>query len=83
MIKRARSEVKSSVICTGKKTGRGNLSPKNRLGDRFFSSKSGQVTRQCFSIDKDQTGMQNRVSKMGNRTVLEAGQNLSDRSCPV
>ena len=42
------------------KSGLGNLSTKNRLRDRFSGSKSGQVHRQGFSIDKDLTGKQNK-----------------------
>ena len=34
---------------------------KNRLRDRFFTSKSRQATRQVFLRDEFQTGTQNRV----------------------
>jgi cyclophilin family peptidyl-prolyl cis-trans isomerase len=43
------------------KSGLGNLSTKNRLRDRFISSKSRQKTRQDFLIPEFQTGNQNMV----------------------
>lgn len=41
-----------------------NLSPKNRLTDRFFSPKSGQVTRQDFLRDEFKTGKQNMALRL-------------------
>jgi hypothetical protein len=41
-----------------------NLCPTNRLTDRFFSPKSGQVTRQDFLRDEFKTGKQNRALRL-------------------
>jgi len=65
--------------------GLGNLSTKNRPGDRPSSSKSRHVTRQSPLSDKSQTGKQKSVLRRetGHETGFKAGQGLASATCPV
>ena len=61
-----------------------NLLTKNRLRDRFFSSKSRQATEQSFSepnFRHSRTGL--KKEETGPVTGLKTGQGSEERSCPA
>ena len=61
-----------------------NLSIKNRLRDRFFSSKSRQVARQCFQNQiLVRNAKQGQREKTGPVTVFKTGQVAEARACPL